>query len=289
MPGVAGVAQRSPVFRIFFQVPYALSLVFSHSSKNYRGGGYFFPLWNWDLGDFASALLWLRFGGGKYFAEQGEDFGDAEGLLQERGFTGRGSFRAGVGQVAGHVNHGGLRQAGSSYGFEQAGGGFAAVHEVAACGKMQVDEQNFVPTACSIFQRGRNCAGADLEISDPGVRRSARRAPAAGPIVFVQGVPVAFPEAPNEGKGFFGCGGTIHTEALTGEAFLQEQAQAFFVVEDEDAAALENFGGRRHRQSAWSRGTRGCGRRIRGNRCGEDRSKVGFRSRARNRSGRSWQ
>src|SRR5579859_1111023 len=46
-----------PVFRTFFQVPYPLSLVFSHSSKNDRGGGVFFftqsaakgPFWNHSL------------------------------------------------------------------------------------------------------------------------------------------------------------------------------------------------------------------------------------------------
>jgi hypothetical protein len=37
--------QRSPFFRIFFQVPYPLSSFFSHSSKNCRGGMGFFPNW----------------------------------------------------------------------------------------------------------------------------------------------------------------------------------------------------------------------------------------------------
>ena len=62
-------------------------------------------------------------------------------------------------------------------------------------------------------------------------------------IVSVEGVRAVFPEAPNEGEGVFGGGGAVHAEALGGEAFLQEQAQAFFIVEDEDAAALEDFGG----------------------------------------------
>ena len=38
------LSPRPPVFRTFFQVPYTLTLVFSHSSKNCRGGGCRQPL-----------------------------------------------------------------------------------------------------------------------------------------------------------------------------------------------------------------------------------------------------
>src|SRR5215472_8411712 len=38
---------QSPVFRIFFH-PYALNPFVSHSSKNCRGVGVFFPLWNFQ-------------------------------------------------------------------------------------------------------------------------------------------------------------------------------------------------------------------------------------------------
>ena len=34
------LSPRPPFFRIFFQVPYPLTPVFSHSSENYRGVGY---------------------------------------------------------------------------------------------------------------------------------------------------------------------------------------------------------------------------------------------------------
>ena len=91
---------------------------------------------------------------GEDFAEEGEDFRDAEGLLEEQGFATGGSFRARVGEVAGHVDEGGLGQARGGYGFEQARGGFAAVHEVAAGGKMQVDEKNVVGRVTAIVGRG---------------------------------------------------------------------------------------------------------------------------------------
>src|SRR5690349_4165969 len=70
-------------------------------------------------------------------------------------------------------------------------------------------------------------------------------------------VAAAFPEAANEGEGVFGGGGAVHAEALGGEAFVQEQAQGFFIVEDEDAAAFENFGGGGY--GVRGRGFRGCG------------------------------
>jgi hypothetical protein len=118
-------------------------------------------------------LAQARFGGGggEDFAEEGEDFGDAEGLLQEGGFAAGRSFRAGIGEVAGHVNDGGLGQAGGGYGFEKARGGFAAVHEIAPGGKMQVDEKNVVGGVLAGFGRRRKRARANLEIGDPGVRR----------------------------------------------------------------------------------------------------------------------
>ena len=36
----------STIFCIFFQVPYPLSRLLTHSYENYRGGGAFFPFWN---------------------------------------------------------------------------------------------------------------------------------------------------------------------------------------------------------------------------------------------------
>ena len=37
-------SSRPTIFRIFFQVPYALTLLFSHSSQNCRGGGATLPI-----------------------------------------------------------------------------------------------------------------------------------------------------------------------------------------------------------------------------------------------------
>src|SRR5262249_17938414 len=84
----------------------------------------------------------------------------------------------------------------------------------------------------------------------------------------------AFPEALDEGERFFGRAGAVHAKALGGEAFVQKLAQAFFVVEDQDAAALKDFGRR-----VCSRGLRGRRRRVRGYRGGGHGTQTGFRGR----------
>src|SRR2546429_7377072 len=48
-------------------------------------------------------------------------------------------------------------------------------------------------------------------------------------------------KALKERECFFDGGGAVHAEPLRGEAFVQQLAQAFFVVEDENAAAFEDF------------------------------------------------
>ena len=56
-----------------------------------------------------SPLLWLRLcGWRKNLSEEGKHFRNAEGLLEEEGLAADGIFRAGVGEVAGHVDDGGF-------------------------------------------------------------------------------------------------------------------------------------------------------------------------------------
>src|SRR5437870_3247515 len=80
-----------------------------------------------------SALPGLRFRRCEDFAEQGEDFRDAEGLLQQGGFPSGRSFRPGIAQVAAHVDDSGLRRTG---GGEDLRGSFAAVDKKAARGEI---------------------------------------------------------------------------------------------------------------------------------------------------------
>ena len=152
------------------------------------------------------------------FAEQGQDFRDAEGLLQEGGFPSDRSFRPGIGQVAGHIDEGGFRRSG---GGQDLRGGFAAVDKKAACGKVQVAEKNVVRGAPRVARRTLSLVRRAL-----GLVRS-RLAIAR--------------EASKQRERFFDGGGAVHAEPLRGEAFVQELAQAFFVVEDENAAAFEDF------------------------------------------------
>lgn len=69
--------------------------------------GCFFPLRNCT----GEALLALRFCEREEFAKEGEDLGDAEGLLEEEGIAAGGRILTGVPQVAGHVDDGGFLQA----------------------------------------------------------------------------------------------------------------------------------------------------------------------------------
>ena len=52
--------------------------------------------------------------------------------------------------------------------------------------------------------------------------------------------------AARQGESFFRGGSAIHTEAVSGEAFLEQHANAFFIVKNENGAIFEGLvGGRR--------------------------------------------
>ena len=175
------------------------------------------------------ALLGLRVRRRKDFAEQGKHVRDAEGLLQKAGFAARRSFRPGIGQVAGHVDDGRLLR---TDGGEDLGGGLAAVDKKAASREMQVAKKNIVGAALGPV----SLAGRTLGL--------------------VASLFASVRKAFEERERLFEGGGAVHAEPLGGKAFVQELAQAFFVVENENAAALEDFD--RGRSSV--RGVRGkCG------------------------------
>src|SRR5439155_24142991 len=165
-----------------------------------------------------SALPGLRFRRCEDFAEQGEDFRDAEGLLQQGGFPSGRSFRPGIAQVAAHVDDSGLRRTG---GGEDLRGSFAAVDKKAARGEMHVAEKNVVRAAPRIATRRLS------------LMRRARALGLVSSRLAIRG------KALKERECFFDGGGAVHAEPLRGEAFVQQLAQAFFVVEDENAAAFE--------------------------------------------------
>src|SRR5215472_2739837 len=198
------------------------------------------------------------------FAEQGKDFRDAEGLLQEGGFPSGRSFRPGIGQVAGHVDEGGLRRSG---GGEDLRGGFAAVDKKAARGKMQVAEKNVVRGA-------PRAASRTLRLVTRAMSPVGRRLAIAG-------------KASKERERFFDGGGTVHAEPLGREAFVQELAQAFFVVEDENTAALEDFKRGRGSVDGVPRGCRGNGRRAKRTGLGWSGGLLGKRGRKENGEGRT--
>src|SRR5215472_3570483 len=172
------------------------------------------------------------------FAEQGKDFRDAEGLLQEGGFPSGRSFRPGIGQVAGHVDEGGLRRSG---GGEDLRCGFAAVDKKAARRKMQVTEKNVVRGAPRVASRTLRLVRRVLGLVRSGLAIAGK--------------------ASKERERFFNGGGAVHAEPLGREAFAQELPQAFFVVENENAAALEDFDRGRRSVDGAPRGFRGNGSR----------------------------
>ena len=150
-----------------------------------------------------SALPGLRFRRCEDFAEQREDFRDAEGLLQEAGCPPRRSFRAGIGQLTAHIDDSGLRRTG---GGEDLRGSFAAVDKKAARREMQIAEKNVVraaPPIASLARRALCPVSSRLAIGGKALK---------------------------ERECFFGGGGAVHAEPLRGEAFVQQLAQAFFVV-----------------------------------------------------------
>ena len=78
-------------------------------------------------------------GGGENFAEDGEDFGDAERLLEAARFVG--TCRGWLNEIAGHVDNDGLRGAG---GGENLLGGFVAGERVAVGNEVHVAQEDVV-------------------------------------------------------------------------------------------------------------------------------------------------
>src|SRR5580698_7943693 len=84
-------------------------------------------------------LVLGEWGGGENVAEDGEDFGNAERLLEAAGFVGAGV--GGIDEVAGHVDDDGFAGA---CGGENLSGGFVAGERVAVGGEIDVAEKNVV-------------------------------------------------------------------------------------------------------------------------------------------------
>src|SRR5580698_1476853 len=153
----------------------------------------------------------LRDGGRREdFAEDGEDVGDAEWLLEAARLVGTGGLW--LDEITGHVNDDGLVDAG---GGEDLLGGFLSGERMTVGNEIDIAQENVV--------------GAFAHELD-GADRS---------------------------------GGAVDVEAVYGEAFLEEHADAFFVVEDEDGAAAEDAGveganrcGKSRRNAAVERGVR---------------------------------